>query len=149
MTVTVNLLVVDSRLISTPGDFRYSLEQRKDETADPHDYHFKPRFLKARKIPSSFIRDDDEGGYTVYSKKRKHAWSSEAEKYQVYKTNYDVWICTCEDFSRFMKPCKHIMKVVLFNAKIPEERYKLDDLIHKILHSKKRLVHYRDTDYIA
>jgi len=149
MVITENLLVVNSLLVSTPADFRYSCSQIKEETADPHDYHFKSRFLRARKIPSSFIKDDDEGGYTVYSKKRKDWWANEAEKYQVYKTNYDVWICTCDDFSRFLKPCKHIMKVILYNAKVPDERYKLDDLIQRILHSKKRLVQYKDTEYIA
>lgn len=149
MVVTENLLVVDSRLISRPADFRYSTKEIADETDDPYDYHFKSRFLRARKIPSSFISDDDEGGYTVYSKKRKYWWSHEAEKYEVYKTNHDVWICTCEDFSRFLKPCKHIMKVVLFNAKVPDEKYKLDDLIQRILNSKKRLVQYKDTEYVA
>lgn len=138
-------LTIESRLISSPGDFRFDL--KRDRNDDETEYNFKKRFLKARKIPTSFIKEDDYGGYIVLSRKRKHFFSLEVQKYHVYKTKDDVWICTCMDFSNFLKPCKHILKVVLYKNRIPEEKQKLDELIHRAINSPKRMVEYDDTDF--
>lgn len=85
---------------------------------DPYTYNFKRRFQKARKIPASFIKKDNENGYIVLSNdfKRRY-WKDNRTRYHylVYKTRFGYWICTCQDFAfNIPRPCKHIIRVVLF-----------------------------------
>lgn len=146
MLLSYNLLQVDCRLISIPGDFRY--KWHKEEEKDSA-YNFKRRYLKARKIPSLCVTEDRTGGFLVLSKKRRSRFSNEVDKYGVYKTKDGVWICTCMDFSHFLKPCKHIIKVILYLNGIPEEKNKLDDLIRRAIYSEKRMVEYKDDEYLV
>lgn len=86
---------------------------------DPHSYNFKRRFLKAKKIPASFVIEDEEGGYTVFSQNLHRRFWKYGDRtryhYKVWRTKYHYWICTCTDFAFFApRPCKHIIRVVLF-----------------------------------
>ena len=87
---------------------------------DPYTYNFKRRFQRARKIPPSFIKKDNENGYIVLSedfKRRNHRDNRTRYHYLVYKTRYGYWICTCQDFAfNIPRPCKHIIRVVLFEG---------------------------------
>lgn len=94
--------------------------------ADPNGYNFKRRFLKAKKIPASFVIEDEEGGYTVFSQNLKRRFNNMHDRtryhYHVYKTRYGYWICTCTDFAFFNpRPCKHIIRTILYERGFREE----------------------------
>lgn len=85
---------------------------------DQQGYNFKRRFKSARKIPASFIKKDDEGGYIVLSSDfKRRFWKDNRTRYHylVYKNRFNMYICTCTDFA-FQTPryCKHIIRVILF-----------------------------------
>ena len=88
---------------------------------NPNEYNFKRRFLKAKKIPASFVKEDEEGGYTVLAQSL-HRRFKPRYHYHVYKTGFGYWICTCVDFTYFMpRPCKHIIRTVLFEHGFNQE----------------------------
>jgi len=85
---------------------------------DPYAYNFKRRFKAARRIPSSFVKEDEENGYIVLSSdfKRRY-WKADRTRfhYLVYRTRFGFWICTCQDYAfNIPKPCKHIIRCVLY-----------------------------------
>lgn len=93
---------------------------------DPYVYNFKRRFKAARKIPASFVKRDDEGGYIVLSTDfKRRFWKEDRERfhYLVYKSRFGFWICTCQDFAfNIPKPCKHVIRVVLYEHGFNNDR---------------------------
>lgn len=107
---------------------------------DRFGYNFKRRFKSARKIPSSFVREDAEAGYIVLSQNLKRRyWKYDQTRfhYNVYKTKYGHWICTCTDFSYHTpKPCKHIIRVILYKYGFREDNDKMGKRIDDIFENK-------------
>jgi hypothetical protein len=128
---------IDALLIHEPADFYLSLDERKTE--------LKRRFISARKIPYSFIRAADEengGGWNV----RTSDWKNGPLYYHVYKTVYNVWLCSCDDFLYSdLQVCKHIIATILMIRRGANEegrRARLDDVIKKILSSETHMYFY-------
>lgn len=104
------------------------------------EYNFKRRFKSARRIPASFIRKDTEGGYIVLSQdvKRRY-WKADRTRfhYNVYKTRYGYWICTCTDFSYHTpRPCKHIIRVILYENGLNKDYTGMSKSIESIFDNK-------------
>jgi hypothetical protein len=103
---------------------------------DPFAYNFKRRFRSARKIPASFIRRDAEGGYVVLSQSvKRRYWKYDRTRfhYNVYKTRFGYWICNCTDFSYHTpKPCKHIIRVILYKNGFTKDYTKMSKRIQTI-----------------
>lgn len=88
---------------------------------DPYTYNFKRRFKAALKIPSSFVKEDNENGYIVLSSDFKRRFNKNGDRtryhYLIYKTRFGYWICTCQDYSfNIPRPCKHIIRCVLYKS---------------------------------
>lgn len=125
-----------AELIHTPAE-----DHPLDEAEE---YSFRSRWRRGRRIPSSFIKKDDEGGFTIKSQVR-----GSRQLYHIWKTVFGKWMCTCHDFSFHHRPCKHCIKVALYINGSPDEQSRIDRLLERILRSQDRLFTYtwRDKDF--
>jgi SWIM zinc finger len=120
---------VQALLVHSPAIFRRKfkeefLDKMNDKSvlespkANPFEYNFKKRLQSARHIPKIFVKEDDEGGYTVFSSElKKRYWKHDRTRYHyhIFRTTYGQWLCTCQDFAfHNPKPCKHILRVILY-----------------------------------
>lgn len=129
-------------------EFLEKINERKANYYPPDDnqfeYNFKRRFRSARKIPASFIKKDAEGGYIVLSQdvKRRY-WKYDRTRfhYNVYKTRFGYWICTCTDFSYHVpKPCKHIIRAILYEKGFNQDFTKMSRRIETIFEDEDHLL---------